>query len=870
MNGEMQALLDHQQWVQRLAQKLVSDPNVADDLAQETFLAALRAKGPPARSMRAWLGAVLRNLLWERMRSEDRRATREKRVVSDEAAPSTVELVERMSVHRNVVEVVMELPEHYREVLLWRYFEGETPTQIAERIDVPISTVKTRLQRALERMRERLDERHGGDGIGWMGALMPLLRGREATLVSAGASSGISLSWIVAGLVLLGAGLGVHLWGGGAADTDTHRAQLTRVASPTPEDAAGPARSSSAEALRNELSESGRSREEEDALLASLASLRASQPGIVLDVEGRGASGVVVMFEVAKFQPGEVETGVSIAVSDSEGRFTLEGVDSRGRMRVAGTESVTVLSGSRSGRDRDEALLVIAPRLEIAGQVVDAEGHPIDGARLELLAPSDLRARFGEGLERSSACFFRCESGPSGAFDFAGAPRIAGATLKIVRGGFLEHTLEAPLVSEGVMRIEMQRIGYEVGRITGRVLDHRGKALADARISSGSEILFSDGEGLFHFDPRLRNAFGKEPNRLVAWKPGHGPGQLFAKLEQDSTTAVWPEGLELALQDEALSIAGRVVDERQRPLKGVRVWLADATVFEDRSDPHEGSIESRSLLPGEPSPLELPQVLESMIADEKADPLRYASTDEGGFFRIEGLLDREYTLEVIDRASLSRARSKATRAGSEGLEIVLDLSDTDLEWTGRVVSHFGEPVAGVALRLAANAQEVRQGERSLLSQRISRGKWVSDEDGRFVFRDVPRTGVYFQLESPRILPMLYHPAKPSPDSQGNRENENDHDYEIVVALRAQVQIQLNDPDEADAFELLSSSDERLGLLSLQGTKRVQTPRATLHAGRSEVLQTASHAEILALLKEGVEIRRIPVTLRPGVVNELRF
>jgi RNA polymerase sigma-70 factor (ECF subfamily) len=178
MTVEIQALMDHTGWVQELAHKLVGDPNLADDLAQETMLAALRGGASPVRSSKAWLGAVLKNLLWQRVRGERRRRSRELRASREERVPSSAQLVERMSAHREVVNVVMSLPEHYRIVLLRRYFEGETPTVIAARTGIPISTVKTRLGRALDLMRQRLDAAHGEDGRGWIAALVPLLGDR--------------------------------------------------------------------------------------------------------------------------------------------------------------------------------------------------------------------------------------------------------------------------------------------------------------------------------------------------------------------------------------------------------------------------------------------------------------------------------------------------------------------------------------------------------------------------------------------------------------------------------------------------------------------------------------------------------------------
>jgi DNA-directed RNA polymerase specialized sigma24 family protein len=69
-------LLEHSEWVRRLARELVQDPHVADDLAQETLMAAVES--PPRRlsNPRAWLATVLRNRATSRYRGEARPAGR--------------------------------------------------------------------------------------------------------------------------------------------------------------------------------------------------------------------------------------------------------------------------------------------------------------------------------------------------------------------------------------------------------------------------------------------------------------------------------------------------------------------------------------------------------------------------------------------------------------------------------------------------------------------------------------------------------------------------------------------------------------------------------------------------------------------------
>jgi DNA-directed RNA polymerase specialized sigma24 family protein len=104
--------------------RLVGDPDLAEDLAQETCVVALQQKPGGIQTMRAWLSTVLRNLVRERARSEGARSWREAESARPEALSSTYEVFERVTAHKQVVEALTELPEHYRDVLLLRTSMG--------------------------------------------------------------------------------------------------------------------------------------------------------------------------------------------------------------------------------------------------------------------------------------------------------------------------------------------------------------------------------------------------------------------------------------------------------------------------------------------------------------------------------------------------------------------------------------------------------------------------------------------------------------------------------------------------------------------------------------------------------------------------
>lgn len=169
-------LLAQTGWLRALARQLVSDEHGAEDLTQETLLAALRAERPKRAPVRAWLAGIARNLSANARRRDARRRVHESSsaaVAGERAAPSAAETAEQFAVHRAVVEAVAALEEPYRQTVLLRFWEGLPPREIAHRRGVPVETVRTHLKRGLARLRARLDESRGGRAawalplIGW-------------------------------------------------------------------------------------------------------------------------------------------------------------------------------------------------------------------------------------------------------------------------------------------------------------------------------------------------------------------------------------------------------------------------------------------------------------------------------------------------------------------------------------------------------------------------------------------------------------------------------------------------------------------------------------------------------------------------------
>lgn len=173
-----------QRWERKIRSALyrvVGSHDEARDLAQEAFLKSYRALGSFKLEARfsSWLYQIALNAARDRLR---RRRTRHDVSLDsvEETAdrplgrpdPSALDLVESRDLSRLVAAAVAELPEEQREVVVLKEYQGLTFAEIAEALDVPLSTVKTRLYRGLGQLRLRL-ERQGIRGTTPVPAPLP-------------------------------------------------------------------------------------------------------------------------------------------------------------------------------------------------------------------------------------------------------------------------------------------------------------------------------------------------------------------------------------------------------------------------------------------------------------------------------------------------------------------------------------------------------------------------------------------------------------------------------------------------------------------------------------------------------------------------
>ena len=147
----------------RYLQRLTGDDDVAEDIAQESFVRLLR-QTLPEDEVRPWLFTVAMNLVRDRARKSERR----QRLLT--AAPNLVtrtplpdEDIERAEQIASVREVLERLPERDRQLLLMRE-EGFKYDEIARVVGVAPASVGTLIARALKKFVAEFEAREVKDG----------------------------------------------------------------------------------------------------------------------------------------------------------------------------------------------------------------------------------------------------------------------------------------------------------------------------------------------------------------------------------------------------------------------------------------------------------------------------------------------------------------------------------------------------------------------------------------------------------------------------------------------------------------------------------------------------------------------------------
>jgi RNA polymerase sigma-70 factor (ECF subfamily) len=159
-NGDAAAweplVLAHQQAVFRLSYLLLGDPDEAEDIAQETFLRAWNhlRRFDSTRPLRPWLLSIASNLASNRRRSAGRYAAALMRAFRAEPHTASTEEKSTQQIEaNNLWRAVQHLNLNEQQIIYLRFFLDLSVAETAETLQVAEGTVKSRLNRALEKLR---------------------------------------------------------------------------------------------------------------------------------------------------------------------------------------------------------------------------------------------------------------------------------------------------------------------------------------------------------------------------------------------------------------------------------------------------------------------------------------------------------------------------------------------------------------------------------------------------------------------------------------------------------------------------------------------------------------------------------------------
>jgi len=162
-------VIKYQHKIIQLVNRYVKDPSEAQDVAQEAFIKAYRALGNfrGDSAFYTWLYRIAINTAKNYLVSRSRRSSDYQVDIQDaealENAPQLqgMETPERLLLNQEIIDtiktVIEKLPDEMRTAIMLREFEGMSYEEIAETMDCPVGTVRSRIFRAREAIDNKLN-----------------------------------------------------------------------------------------------------------------------------------------------------------------------------------------------------------------------------------------------------------------------------------------------------------------------------------------------------------------------------------------------------------------------------------------------------------------------------------------------------------------------------------------------------------------------------------------------------------------------------------------------------------------------------------------------------------------------------------------
>jgi len=148
--------------VHGIVRRVVRDPAQSEEVSQEVFVEIWRTAvrfDPDRGTARSWALTMAHRRAIDRVRSEQSARDRTERVAHGQHARDFDEVSERVEVgieHEQVRSALGSLTDLQRQAVELAYYQGYTYREVAELLDTPLGTIKTRMRDGLIRLRDAL------------------------------------------------------------------------------------------------------------------------------------------------------------------------------------------------------------------------------------------------------------------------------------------------------------------------------------------------------------------------------------------------------------------------------------------------------------------------------------------------------------------------------------------------------------------------------------------------------------------------------------------------------------------------------------------------------------------------------------------
>ncbi|MCC3652945.1 sigma-70 family RNA polymerase sigma factor [Streptomyces sp. S07_1.15] len=151
--------------VHTFAGRALGDASEAEDVTQEVFVSAWRGRAgysPDRGSLPGWLLAIARRRIADALRARSSRQDKARRAAGAVVDRPGGDPVDGVVDSVLVMDELCALPQPQQQILRLAFYHDFTQAQIAERLDLPLGTVKAHVRRSLGRLRMRMET--DGDG----------------------------------------------------------------------------------------------------------------------------------------------------------------------------------------------------------------------------------------------------------------------------------------------------------------------------------------------------------------------------------------------------------------------------------------------------------------------------------------------------------------------------------------------------------------------------------------------------------------------------------------------------------------------------------------------------------------------------------